>query len=121
MRPILALLLALALLAPTAAAPAPPAPLAVTARWDRTGALVIAWTLPHDQQLACALRANGQLLACVGPGIASLTHGPAGIDARTAIALGERVQVRVWDARGRVVATGTAPAGEQLFFPWMAR
>lgn len=96
MRPLLAALLALALLQP-----APPLPVVASLRGD---GLRVAWGDVPGATLACVGRVGGPLLGCgVSP-----WHQGSSIDAGLRVGAGETVEVRVWRGleevgRGRAV------------------
>lgn len=119
MRPALAALLALALLAAPAAAQ--PAPLAVEAARAPGGALVVTWPPPAGQQLACITRERGAIIGCVGPGAGRIAYGPGSVDASLRVGAGELLGVRVWDAEGEEVARGWGRLGARVLLPLVAR
>lgn len=119
MRPALAALLALALLAAPAAAQ--PAPLAVEAARAPGGALVVTWSPPAGQQLACITRERGAIIGCVGPGVGRIAYGPGSIDIALRVEPGELVGVCVWDAEGLPLARGWGRLGSRVRLPLVAR
>lgn len=110
---LLALLLALALLAPVTATSAP---LGVAVHYPGDGSVVVSYTPPAGQLFACALRGT-QLLGCDLESVGRLQIGPGSQDARARVRPGERVEVRSWNVDGEIIATGEAIAGHVLRLP----
>lgn len=121
MRRLLAVaLLAVLLLAPARAQLAT-GDLAVTATQAHRGALIVTWSPPADQQLACVQYQRGGIIGCVGPSVGALVYGPGSVDITLDARPGERIEVRAWDAEGMPLAQGWGRLGSRLYLPLAAR
>lgn len=106
MKAALAILLALALF------PAHAAPLPVSALIAGDG-LRVSWAPVPGAAVVCVTRPGG--VALIGCGASPWRQGS--VDARLQVRPGDPIEVRAWDASGRVLAVGATLARQATYLP----
>lgn len=115
MRPTVAVLLALTL---ACSVQAQPARLAVTAVWAGDGARV-SWPSVRGAAVVSVGRPGGRqpLGRPISPTATTWHQGRGSLDANLVLRPGDAVEVRVWDARGELLAIGAGRLRWAVYLP----